>query len=79
MKRHGRVKAAQLLGVNFRTLAGSIESGKLSRRMREVLGEMAETADSVDESTGDADDDSEELAQRVEALEEEVRGSADGC
>ena len=42
-RQRGRVKAAQLLGVNFRTLAASLESGKLSRRMREALEQMAET------------------------------------
>ena len=72
-RQRGRVKAAQLLGVNFRTLAGSIESGKLSRRMREALQEMAEVDEGLDDTARDAEDDSEELAQRVETLEEEVR------
>ena len=72
-RQRGRVKAAQLLGVNFRTLAGSIESGKLSRRMREALQEMAETDEGLDDTAGDPVDDSEELEKRVEVLEEEVR------
>ena len=72
-RQRGRVKAAQLLGVNFRTLAPSIESGKLSRRMREALEQMAETDDFSDEFNGGPVDDSEELEKRVEALEEEVR------
>ena len=37
VKRKGLVGAAKALGVNFRTLTGSIDSGKLSRRMREAL------------------------------------------
>ena len=72
-RQRGRVKAAQLLGVNFRTLAASIESGKLSRRMREALEQMAEADDFSDEFTGDPVDDSEELGKQVEVLEEEVR------
>ena len=72
-RQRGRVKAAQLLGVNFRTLAASIESGKLSRRMREALLKMGE----LDEGSGDAggaDVDKGELVKRVETLENEVEG-----
>ncbi len=73
VRQRGRVKAAELLGVNFRTLAGSIESGKLSRRMKEALEQMVETDDFSDEFADDPVDDSEELEKRVEVLEEEVR------
>ena len=34
---HGRVPAAELLGVNYRTLARSLESGQLSATMRQAL------------------------------------------
>ena len=34
---HGRVQAAELLGVNYRTLARSLESGELSATMRQAL------------------------------------------
>ena len=71
-RQRGRVKAAQLLGVNFRTLAASIESGKLSRRMREALQQMAETDEALGDPAGDAEDDGGELAQRVDTLEKEV-------
>ena len=71
-RQRGRVKAAQMLGVNFRTLAASIESGKLTRRMREALEKIAKTDEGFDDAAGDADDDSGELVQRVEALEEDV-------
>lgn len=73
-RQRGRVKAAQMLGVNFRTLAANLESGKLSRRVREALLEMAETDEALGDAGGDADDDSGELAQRLEALEKEVGG-----
>ena len=69
-RQRGRVKAAQMLGVNFRTLVASIESGKLSRRMREALEKMAKTDEGFDDAA--ADNDSGELVQRVDALEEEV-------
>ena len=71
-RQRGRVKAAQMLGVNFRTLAASLESGKLSRRMREALQKMSETDEGLVYAAGDADDDSGELAQRVKDLEREV-------
>ncbi len=34
---HGRVQAAELLGVNYRTLVRSLESGQLSATMRQAL------------------------------------------
>ena len=37
VRRKGLVGAAKALGVNFRTLTGSMDSDKLSRRMREAL------------------------------------------
>ena len=69
---HGRVKAAEMLGVNFRTLAASIESGKLSRRMRESVRKYAVGADSQATPTPDVADEAEALKKRVADLGEEV-------
>ncbi len=69
---HGRVKGAELLGVNFRTLAVSIESGKLSRRMREALEQTTETDQGLSGPARDEVDEKEKLAIRLAALEEEV-------
>lgn len=69
---HGRVKAAELLGVNFRTLAASIESGKLSRRMGESVRKYAKAAGSQATPTPHVDDEAQALEKRVADLEEEV-------
>ena len=37
VEERGRIKAAEALGVNYKTLADSIEGGRLSRRMRLAL------------------------------------------
>ena len=37
VKREGKMQAAQILGVNYKTLARSIESGRLSVHLREAL------------------------------------------
>ena len=41
VRRKGLVGAAKALGVNFRALTGSIDSDKLSRRMRTALVRVA--------------------------------------
>ena len=65
----GRVGAARALGVNFRTLAGSVDSGSLSPRMRRALAEMVKaggvTPDRSDERV-------EELERRMASVEEEA-------
>ena len=37
VKKEGRLRAARTLGVNYKTVARSIDSGRLSVHMREVL------------------------------------------
>ena len=37
VKKEGKIKTAQTLGVNYKTVARSIESGRLSVRLREAL------------------------------------------
>jgi len=65
----GRVGAAGALGVNFRTLAASVDSGELSPRMRRALAEMVK-ADGVmpDQPDGRIG----ALERRVASMEEEV-------
>ena len=65
----GRVGAARALGVNFRTLAGSVDSGELSPRMRRALAEMVKAGGVMPDR---ADGRGEELERRVESAEEEV-------
>ena len=38
---HGKVQAAELLGVNYRTLARCLESGELTAKMRQALERYA--------------------------------------
>ena len=61
---------SKALGVNFRTLAGSVDSGKLSPRMRRALGEMVK--DGSDTTTAQTNERGEALERRVGTLEEEV-------
>ena len=72
VRRRGRVAAAEALEVNYRTLVRSIESGVLSRRVRESLERLAETE--PDAGALQAEGRVEALASRVGALEEEVGG-----
>ena len=65
----GRVGAAKTMGVNFRTLAASVDSGRLSPRMRRALGEVVKAGGA---RPGETEERVEELGRRVGAVEEEV-------
>ncbi|MDE2867133.1 MAG: hypothetical protein OXR64_03035 [Chloroflexota bacterium] len=64
----GRLKAAQALGVNYRTLVNVVESGRLSRRMRDAL-ERRWLADR-EATTTQQWDELRALAQRIERAEQ---------
>ena len=51
----GRLGATEVLGVNFRTLKKPLDSGRLTRRMRQALEEFGNSAPTVDdpETVGD--------------------------
>lgn len=65
----GRVGAARALGVNFRTLAGSVDSRKLSPRMLRALGEMVKAGGATPD---ESDQRVEALRRRVDAVEKEA-------
>ena len=71
VKARGRKGAAEALGVDRRTLATSVDNGKLTSQMREavdrvlLLGDAAVVAREEERFAG--------LERRLEALEEEVR------
>ena len=65
----GRVGAARALGVNFRTLAASVDSGRLSPRMRRALGEMLKAGVAT---PGETQDRVGVLERRVVSVEEEA-------
>ena len=64
----GRLKAAQALGVNYRTLVNVVESGRLSPRMRDAL-ERRRLADREATATQQWDE-LRALAQRIERAEQ---------
>ena len=66
----GRLKAAQALGVNYRTLVRVVESGQLSRRMRDAL-ERRQLADREATATQQRAE-VRALAQRLAELEARV-------
>ena len=66
----GRLKAAQVLGVNYRTLVKVVESGQVSRRMRDAL-ERRQLADR-EATTAQQRDEVRALAQRLAELEARV-------
>ena len=78
VRERGRVGAAEALGVNYRTLAGSVDSRKLSRRMQEALAEFAKTGvpvrpedriEAVEKAMSDVREALESQASRFEELE----------
>ena len=75
----GRVGAADVLGVNYRTLQHCLESRRLSRRMREALEYYRSSAPVVvdlpaaAEETGPGEEQGQSLEQRVSDLESENR------
>ena len=86
--REGRMEAAGLLGVNYRTLVNAQESGELTGRMCDALERLLLTWDGgAGAGDGDAEPEPEpggDLARRVEALEagmeelaQELRGGLD--
>ena len=61
VREEGRMEAAELLGVNYRTLVRAEESGKITSRMSDALERLLETGN---------DPEAERLRERVDALEE---------
>ena len=61
VREEGRMAAAELLGVNYRTLVRAEESGRITGRMSDALERLLETGD---------DPEAERLRERVDALEE---------
>ena len=79
VEERGRVPAAQLLGVNYRTLALCCDSRQVSRRMRRALLEFRNMGGVVSGETengdgaGPPDGDAAALRQRVSELEENAQ------
>lgn len=79
VREEGRMEAADLLGVNYKTLVRAEESGHLTTRMRHALERLLLSGESpgADERDGRVDELARRLARLergVEALAEEFRG-----
>ena len=61
VREEGRVEAAELLGVNYRTLVRAEESGKITGRMSDALERLLGSGDGPE---------AERLLERVDGLEE---------
>lgn len=69
VRERGRMEAAALLGVNYKTLARAIEAGKLTPRLCDALERFLASG----EGAAARREGMEELAQRMEKLEGEVK------
>ena len=76
----GRVAAARALGVNYRTMMNCYDSRRVSRRMREALGDFHASRGPADDAEAVGDDggtsatgDAASLERKVTELEEENR------
>ena len=82
VREEGRMEAAELLGVNYKTLARTIESGDLSNRMSDALERLMLTGGVPEvarqrERIDDLEQGMQGLGGRVEALEKEMRNGFD--
>ena len=71
VEERGRLPAAQVLGVNYRTLAFCCESRQVSRRMRRALLEFSNAGEASDGESDVGDGGVADLRQRVAELEDE--------
>ena len=69
VRQEGRVEAAELLGVAYRTVVRAEESGEITGRMGDALEQLLGTGD---------DPEVARLRERVGALEKELRDGLDG-
>ena len=67
VRENGKVEAAGVLGVNYRTLVRAAESGELTARMSDALERLLLVAD--DRGEGDRDRTLDELSGRIDRLE----------
>ena len=72
VRQEGRMEAAELLGVNYKTLARAIESGRLTPRLSDALDRLV--LEREDAKAARQERRIEALEQRVESLENELRG-----
>ena len=82
VREEGRMEAAELLGVNYKTLARTIESGDLSKRMSDALERLMLTGGVPEvarqrERIDDLEQGMQGLGGRVEGLETEMRNGFD--
>ena len=74
VREEGRMEAAEMLGVNYRTLVKAEESGEMTRRMCDALERLLLSADGT--LDGERPEPDVELEQRVAALEDGMESLA---
>ena len=82
VREEGRMEAAELLGVAYRTLVKAEESGEITGRMGDALERLSNAGDnpevtSLKESVGAAEERTAALEASVEALRKELRDGLD--
>ncbi len=82
VREEGRMEAAEMLGVNYRTLVKAEESGELTGRMSDALERLLLSVGGSDEPNQDGQGGQSERLDRLEgemrALAKELRGGLDG-
>ena len=83
VRQEGRMDAAELLGINYRTLVRAEESGQITGRMSDALERLLGTAEDAEavrlrERVGALEEGMETLAKELRGGLDEVRGAAAG-
>ena len=83
VREEGRMEAAELLGVAYRTLVKAEESGEITGRMRDALERLLGTGDAPEvvrlrETVGEQEKRTTALESGMEALGKEMRSGLDG-
>ena len=73
-RNHGRKKAAELLGIDRKTLAAALDEGTLSRRMRRALDRALQSG--LDSAAVEQRDRNDSLEERLTDMEGGVEGLA---
>lgn len=77
VREEGRMEAAEMLGVNYKTLARALGSGMMSRRMREAVERLLVPGEDGTSGRSRMRDRVSALERRMEAIDEELRGTAE--
>ena len=77
VREEGRMEAAEMLGVNYKTLARALGSGMMSRRMGEAVERLLVPGEDGTSGRSRMRDRISALERRMEAVDEELGGTAE--